>query len=208
MDIIEFEWWRCVDGYRLRHAGLDSASERFERYRPLDTPDLFARFADSGHDSDGMLEFCNQFGLLGGFRPDIARGDGRPTRESVHLDVLLEHHAQLRRASNLFESGKYSQLIKLWRAVGAALVRTELRVDEDGRLHMVMVPPDLIRALWFQLAGYACSGARLFRCERCNKPFTVGTHTGRRKTAMYCSNACKVAAFQARQRDENKESAN
>lgn len=205
IDLIEFEWWRCLDGYRLIRSGLESASDRFERYRPLDTPALFALFANSSHTPDGMLQFCNQFGLLGGGRPDITRPNGKPTFEAVIVDELLRHHAYMRGALNLFEKGDVSRLVKAWNETvqALALVRLELRPAADGRLRLVWVPPDLIGAMWHQFALHACAGNQLFRCLRCGKPFIVGTGTGRRKTAMYCSNACKVAAYQARQREES-----
>ncbi len=207
MELIEFQWWRCSDGYRLVRSdkALEATSEHFERYRPLETPDLFAKFADSAHSAEGMLAFANQFGLVGGGRPDIPRTPNRPPKvEGIIVGELLRHHAQVSGARTLFERGKYAQLTNWWNARGAGLVRAELRTASDGRLSRVLVPPDLISAIWLQLAEYACSGARLFRCQHCNEPFTVGTGTGRRKTAMYCSNACKVAAFQARQRQEKR----
>lgn len=203
-SLIEFEWWRCLDGYRGDRFGLELASERYEQYRPLDTPSLFAKFADAPHSAKGMRDFANQYGLLGGSRAEIIRG--RPIRESVVMDVLMTHHARMRRAVDLFENNASSHLIDEWNEAthGPALLRAELRAIPDGGVRMVLVPPDLIRALWLQFAEHVCSGTHLFRCARCNKPFSVGTGTGRRRTAMYCSNACKVAAYQARQRGENR----
>jgi hypothetical protein len=64
---------------------------------------------------------------------------------------------------------------------------------------MVLVPPDLMSAMWLQFAQFACSQAQLFRCQRCRKPFLGGTGTGRRRTAKFCLDACKVAAFRERQ---------
>jgi hypothetical protein len=202
MDMIEFEWCRCLDGYRIDRSGLRSASERFERYRPLETPALFAKFADAPHNAEGLLKFCNQFGLLGGGRPDIALGQGKPGPQWEHEEELLRHHAKMRGALYLFEKGDSSQLIKRWNKEqqSLALIRAELRTDPDGKLRMVFVPPDLIRAMWLQFAQHAGSAERLFRCQRCNEPFTVGPGTGRRGTAMYCSNACKVVVFQARKK--------
>jgi hypothetical protein len=204
-SLIEFEWWRCLDGYRLDRFGLASVSDRFQEYRPLDTPALFAKFADTQHSAEGMCAFANQYGLLGGGRPDINRTGGKSKDKSVVMDVLLAHHASIRRAVDLFESNASEQLIKRWNEAeqGPTLLRAELRASPDGGMRMVLVPADLIRAMWLQFAGHVCSGTQLFRCVRCNEPFTVGTGTGRRRTALYCSNACKVAAYQARQRGEN-----
>jgi hypothetical protein len=204
MDMIEFKWWRCLDGYRLDRKGLQSISDRFESYRPLDTAALFSLFADSAHSGEGMLAFCNRFGLLGSSRPDI-RPIGKLNYEGVALSLLLEQHRLMRGALALFKRSTPSHFAKAWNTTeqALALVRTELRMGIDGRLRLVLVPPNLFHGMWLQLAQHVCSENDLFRCERCGKPFTVGTGTGRRNTAKCCSNACKVAAFQARKRKEN-----
>lgn len=204
MHLVEFEWWRCLDGYRLHRSGLDSISERFEQYRPLDTPALFAIFADAPHTAEGMRDFANHYGLLGSIRPDITWGRGKPKFESVVVDDLLRHHTAMRRGVYLYGRHAWAQLTKLWNETtqGPALLRPELRANPNGVVRMILVPPDLIRAMWHQLGEDVCR-ALLFRCQRCNKAFTVGTGTGRRRTAMYCSNACKVAAYQTRRRGEN-----
>jgi hypothetical protein len=200
-EAVDFLWWRCLNGYRLSAGGLESVGKQFEQYRPLEDLALFVKFArDTPASPQGMLQFCNRYGLVGGRRPDIPSSSGRPTSESLMLDVLLQHHAELRGAYNLFErKNDASKLLDYWNSKGRGLLRVELRQNEAG-LNWVLVPPDLIAALWFQFGQYACAGAaRLFRCQHCNEPFTVGIGTGRRSTAKYCSNRCKVAAFKARQ---------
>lgn len=201
MDVIDFEWWRCLDGYRIDRngpsLGVVSVSKRYESYRPLEDPALFAKFAKgTPHSSDGILKFCNEFGLPGLGHPEVHRR-GKPTHEAIALDDLLMRHAGMRRALYLFEKGDYSKLSK---GVSGLFVQAELRSDPNGQLRLVFVPPDLLQAMWLQFAQHVCSGTHLFMCQRCNKPFVVGAGTGRRRTAMYCSNACKVAAFQARNR--------
>jgi hypothetical protein len=203
MEMADFQWWRCLDGYRIssKGKGVESASDRFERTRPLKIPGLYAKFAkDTPASPNGMLDFCNRFGLLGGGRFDCAPPtDSPPTYVAEAVDLLLQHHWRMRRAINIFEKGDPSELIKYWNsAQEAAWLRVELRREPDGRIGMVFVPPDLIRAMWLQFAQTACSGARLFRCQYCHEPFPIGTGTGRRNTAKYCSNACKVAAFKVR----------
>jgi hypothetical protein len=79
------------------------------------------------------------------------------------------------------------------------VIRIELQVRDDGGMEMVFAPPALIQAIWFQFAQHACEGSQLLRCERCSTPFVVGSRTGRRTSSKWCSNACKVAAYQERQ---------
>jgi hypothetical protein len=205
MDMVDFQWRKCVAGYRLEPTkrgdfALSSASDWFETTHPLKIETLFAIFAKTPATPEGIKTFCDNYGLLGGGRPDIAPPRGTTTYEGALVSSFLQEHRRFRRAFDLFEKGDNSVLAKRWNSMdGAPLIRTELRVGPEGRLQMVFVPPALLQALWLQFALHACSDAKLFRCERCNDLFVVGSGTGRRSTSKWCSNACKVAAFKERQ---------
>jgi hypothetical protein len=201
VELVVFRWFACRDGYDLERKGhhdfLTSASDRFEERRSLQLPNLFSIFADdTPATAKGMQDFCNRYGVPYG---------GRPSRVSVNVDELLNHQRKFRRALSLLRKGDVSELAKLWNSShGSGVIRTELRVGPNERLEMVFAPPDLIQAMWLQFAQFACSQAQLFRCQCCGKPFQVGTGTGRRRTAKFCSNACKVAAFKKRHAGEGK----
>jgi hypothetical protein len=205
MKLVDFEWQRCRDGYRLETKGDDfwlaSKSDRFDSYRPLEIETLFSIFAeDTAASAIGMHAFCNKFGLLGGSRRDLAPMRGTRKSEGVAGSVVLREHRRIQSALFLFHQGNHSKLVRYWNSAhGVGLVRTELRAGPEGRLEMVLMPPDLMSAMWLQFAQYACSPAQLFRCQRCGKPFQVGTGTGRRRTSKFCSDVCKVAAFRERQ---------
>jgi hypothetical protein len=222
MEMIDFTWWRCLDGYRLEltkprrwttrgmvessrekevaRFGLYPSSQRFEHYEPLKIYELFVIFADTKSTAEGMQAFCNKFGLLGGGLPHLAPLRGKPTSGSVLMDVLLEQHREFQRAVQLYHQGHLDVAANYWNSRhGPATVRTELRVGSDGKVKMVFAPSGLIQAIWLQFALTMCADAKLFRCERCGAPFVVGAGTGRRNTSKFCSNACKVAAFKERQ---------
>jgi hypothetical protein len=167
----------------------------FDKYRPLEIENLFSRFAeDTPVSAQGMHAFCNKFGLLGGGRRDLAPMRGRRLSESALGSDLLREHWRIRSALSRFRKSDPSELVGYWNSAhGVGLVRAELRVDPEGRLERVLMPPDLMSAMWLQFADFACSQAQLFRCQRCGKPFQVGTGTGRRRTANFCSDSCKVA---------------
>jgi len=234
MDMVDFTWSRCRDKYRLEQHqprawltgkpvkwerfgldrekcdrprwSLEAASDRFERYRPLKFTGLFSIFAEKTPASrKGMQQFCNAFGLPGGFGPAESKTDEIQVQG---VDELLSHQRRFRGALALYRNGDLSELARAWNSIeNLAIVHTEFRVGETGRLEMVFVPSDLIQAMWLQFAQFACSEANLFRCERCNEPFIVGTGTGRRSTAKYCSNACRVAAFKDRKQESSSASA-
>lgn len=227
MDLVDFKWWRCIDGYRLKQTkpalwtprgrieidreervslgnepvrlGLESASDRFEQYEPFKISGLFTIFAeDTPATPEGMQAFCNKFGLLGGGRPDLASVKGKPKNVSVVVDDLLALHREFRRAVDLYRHGDLAGVANYWNSTHwPASIRTGLRV-EHGKIEMMFEPPGLIQAMWLQFAFKVCADTKLLRCERCGTPFAVGTGTGRRKTSKFCSNACKVAAFKRR----------
>lgn len=217
LNLVAFECSKCRDGYEIvtrrprllttRGArelsnmplttSLVAASERFDRYSPFDHfPALFAKFADTAPSAEGIRRFANNFGLPSG----SANGDA--IKES--LNQILMQQAAMRRALALFEKGDVQGLLRQLRAgqqssAGTSgRARLELRLGDDGKLVTVLVPSSLIQAMWIQLMLHAASDAQLFRCEQCGDPFVVGTGTGRRSTAKYCTGACKTAAFKSR----------
>jgi hypothetical protein len=200
MEPIYLQWSYCIDGYSLQpKGGLVATSQRFQQYEPLKVPALFVQFADAKANPEGMRAFCSKFGLPTGQGARYVSARGVVSRRySVHVDVLLDHQAAMRRALNRFKLGDVSDLITYcnWEARLTAL-SIQLRRNPDGRLSMILTPPDLLRAMWFQFAQHACSGTHLFRCDWCNNPFVVGTGTKRRSTAKYCSRTCKQAASNA-----------
>jgi hypothetical protein len=207
MKMVDFQWWVCRDGYRLEQSSENdfaviSQSHRFRSYRPSEIRSLFAIFAeDTPSTPEGMRYFCGRFGMPGGTVHDFAPSSRGPdSMQWGQTSVLLGHQWNLRRAVDLYRGGQTSELLARWNSMGqVALVRTEMQIGPEGRPQMVFAPLDLIQAMWLQLAEAACAGSQLLRCERCSQPFVVGPGTGRRGTSKWCSNACKVAAYQERQ---------
>ena len=197
MDVIDFEWARCIDGYGLTEDGSDiqARSERFEEYRPTKIPVLFQIFVDMPASSKGALEFVNKFGALGGSLSIYCLNE--PTNS------FLERQQALRQATELAQTGNWIDLVDCYNArqssqIGSGRLRSQLRHQPRGSVALVFVPTNLTQFLWLQFALHLASDAKLLRCERCSAPFRVGAGTGRRETAKFCSNACKVAAFRAR----------
>jgi hypothetical protein len=101
--------------------------------------------------------------------------------------------------------GDFAELADLVNAVAqhgkpyAPMTIVRLDLGTWGRMKVALVPPNLLSAMWLQLAFHSASGAKLHTCAQCKKPFVVGSGTGRRNTAMYCSRTCNMAAFKARQ---------
>lgn len=188
-------------------------SDRVELYQPPKFPTLFQKFLDKSADAEGMREFAERFGLLEGADREIIV-------EVADLNTMLAYHSAMGRVLKLFNEGKSGELVIAFNNGDWGKLRIELEIPRNGfrllpsndfsehhhlqrfawRLSSVLVPANLIQFMWLQIAMYAQSNAILLRCDRCASPFLVGTGTGRRDTAKFCSNACKVAAFRQRQR--------
>ncbi|HEV3194234.1 MAG TPA: hypothetical protein VGY54_27200 [Polyangiaceae bacterium] len=218
-DVIDFVWWRCLDGYEAvptrrrgqgrRSAsigsgmGMRSKSRRFEPYEPCKVPSsaLFRTVVDFPRTPDGMVSLSNAYGLINDTKYEGQRGT--PTSEATLLDELTTQHVALANAIALLERGRRQELVQYfnrsWGDRSWGVCRHELRLDPDGRIYRVLVPRNLIHALWMQFAAHVESDAKLVRCGRCGQWFRTGTGMGRRDTAKWCSKACKQAAWAAKQ---------
>jgi hypothetical protein len=174
---------------------LDEKSDRVESYNPAEIPTLFRIFADAPATPQGMQAFSNKFGL-----PTESHGV-RSRSFSTLVGPLLYEQAVIREAISLFEAHDHIKLANLFNSPfvqSKGQLRLELRVQPDGKIGYVHVPSGLSGAMWLQLAQHIASEAKLLRCVYCNAPIRVGPGTGRRSSARYCQNACKVAAFRKR----------
>jgi hypothetical protein len=225
MELIKLDWTRCLDGYEIRtHSNpsdpfastteITAKSNKIELYRPTEFPALFQQFVDKPPSAEGMRDFADRFGLLEGADREIII-------ETADLDAMLAHRDNMRRVLELFDKGDSVGLVMAFHKGGWGKLRVDLVPDPYGRgrllpptdFHRVcrvqpvaarlvsfLVPTSLVQFMWLQIAMYAQSNATLLRCDRCASPFFVGTGTGRRGTAKFCSNACKVADYRDRHR--------
>ena len=86
--------------------------------------------------------------------------------------------------------------------VASRLFATVPQLDlagEGGRPRMTLQAQTLSAFIMHEAALIVIHGASLKACENCGKLFLTGPATGRRSTAQYCSDRCRVAAMRARQ---------
>lgn len=70
--------------------------------------------------------------------------------------------------------------------------------ERQRRQRLVFKPSTLADLMRCEVALAMEAGAKLHHCERCDSAFLTGHMTGRRASAVYCSDRCRMAALRAR----------
>ncbi len=160
------------------------------RYRPLEEhPGLFRRFAYLPEEPQAILEFANEFGILG-------VGLTEPT-EDLDWDELslywLNHIRGLRVVVDGIDTGNAASMAADFNkyVVPAMTVRIEAARGQRFRLHVT--PTNLLSAMWFQVAGELTDGIRFKKFKWCPNWFPYGPRTGHRTTKVFCSDRCRKA---------------
>jgi hypothetical protein len=196
-DAFEF-WWDVFGTYRLeKRKGLsylacgDGHSRgigKARRYAPLrEQAGLFRTFADLPENPNAILEFATKFGHLGG------HGAREPI--TFWVDEIRSMHASIK--------PKHMKAVEAM--VNARLngVRVGVVQDEStDRLQLRFRPQNLLEAMWLQFAGSLGTDLDLFRCSResCGHWFERAPQA-KRRTAVYCSPACRNKAWRGRKSD-------
>lgn len=214
MNMIDFTWLHSPGAYEVRITGekkrarpgpwksgepgvpyLSTGTPQwFDLYSPTEIPTLFQKFADTPHSPEGIRDFFNKFGPLELIGDEHQNPSLKPglAMMSTTVEKPLHLHAAFQRAVTLWNGGDLSALTSIFNE-GWGKIRTELRPQQSMKAQIVFVPVNLIQFIWLQFALFATSNSKLLRCARCNEPMIVGSGTGRRETAKFCSNACKMA---------------
>ena len=210
-DLLSLEWRRCPDGYQLRAQdppvlGSDGkpitafetqivpVSAEVEQYFPMrDSDALFYTLAETDLTPKGVLSFARKYGLLQGEPHGVWSG---------YVHSWYEWIIDIRKAIYLWKSGDYEELLQIWKRYPPVQLNAMLsRPYACASLRLHLVPNSLLSGIWLQLCLAITEDAKLCRCNNCGKWFRYGSGTGRRRTAMYCSNRCRQAAHRARSRE-------
>src|SRR5262249_23246502 len=80
----------------------------------------------------------------------------------------------------------------------ASKVETRIvHVPRFEATEMIAIPETFLSGLWLQFAQAVAGGKQYARCKECQTWFETSL-PGARKTRMYCSDLCKVKAYQGR----------
>lgn len=179
-----------------------------EERRPLEIAGMFRIFADTRKSETGVLGFANRFGLLG--LGPLDRTTDPPLSEDPHnaaenLDGWYRAIDAMRGLIRLLDAQDWPALSATYDrySLGRMTIKLLPNRKNDG-LEAVPVPNTLLQAMWLQLAQSASVKQAWRRCQhhQCGTWFVVGHGTGRRSTALYCSDRCRKAAFFERKAKE------
>lgn len=199
------EWQRPMDGAQIAMEEVPSGggrrapvvrarSDRFAAYTlkadNLENPVAISLI--NATTENGILDFVSRYGITHwlGFS-SLEHPDGLPLVlvESLRTDILeclaaTQDAERVARANIILaaDAGMYPRL----------------ETDSQGKPELIMKASSLATFIALEVATAVRVGAQLARCAHCSKAFLTGPLTGRRSTATYCSDRCRVYAMRAR----------
>lgn len=191
------------NSYDAFRASLRKSVQLVTLYDPFEQETaLYRIFAALEPTQDAILKFANEFGDI------ISPGEVRRGKCSSFAQWkrdISKFRELLSEADRLFpplkkRKPRVSDEVQNY---ASKLIDYKTRLGTfKGRdnLGICLVPDNLIEVLKLQLA-YALLDGNIYRnCDFCNRPYEV-TPTRSRKDRIFCSDNCRVKAYQHRRRD-------
>jgi hypothetical protein len=163
---------------------------QLQSYRPLERFDtLFHQFARDATSPEGVFGFVGRFGPL--------TKDGLDENCGEDVQIGISHAAEMRQLLDAYERHDTSDIAKVLGPKGKSLLDSPVSTIEvklvfdpaENTPKLQFTVPNLVTALWFQLAQSLARGTILRKCQHCNTPFSAGPGATRRADAKFCSDA-------------------
>jgi len=152
-------------------------------------------------DIDALCDFTAKYGLAN--QEFDAQGI---IGESCTINRLFIHRDFFGRLWNKIANGDLSSATEQFqRRKRPGAIRDMHLMSPDiafrnGRPSLSISIEGLTDFMLMETALVITGGGQVMRCQHCNTIFNTGPGTGRRNTALYCKNRCRVAAQRARQK--------
>ena len=165
-------------------------------YEPLkDCSGLYKEFVNLKDSPEEYLRFANDYGLLS------------PHYEPRSFDFLSDWFTSRNRMEHMLEIWEkcnndefLGRFIEQYSGIFSSCSLVLGKSYEKTRISLYISPDDLKSAMVLQFFQVISSNLQVQGCAVCTKWFTFGAGTGRRKSAHYCSDRCRKAAFLERKR--------
>ena len=164
--------------------------------RPI-FPEFAAIDATNPH---AFVDFCDRFGMPW---PEHFRS-GEPAEQVLigmqfkglePAQSVLQHL----RAMTLAKAGTKFSVVDLQMRIAqsaSAKLKSALWVegDDDDGVEPYLEPSNLLGFIWCEFLASIATMRETRRCEVCGTMFAVGQGSGNRRSRVYCSTRCRVAA--------------
>jgi len=218
-DLLNFQWVRYLDGYDVCSreplgvrgafgpSGITIAPRdgREESYAPLETnPALYREFAALPESPDALIGFVEAYGPLQHLTW-IGKRNAPATPQPFDIGPWLDAQRLLQDFVKQWEAGSF-QPKRFNEYMQTPLDQLALFPDLrkiPGRASPAFCirPTSLWAALYLQFAIAAAEDTKPRKCAQCPRWFAVGPNHGRKTSAIYCSDRCRVAAYRQRQKE-------
>ena len=215
------------EAYSYGNRYLVPTGRKLERYRPLEMyPALFMELADTDPTPEGATGFINKYGppMVDHVFKTMPPADLWLVLEAAKaVKSIVRSWERYRETANcgwraILEAAKaVKSIVRSWeRYRETRNTQTFLRrlrsepslrhasftihlkqASEDDKLSMVLVPNDLLAAIWLQLAQAITKNYGFRQCDECLTWFEVAPGKGRPEK-RFCSNACSMRAYRKR----------
>jgi hypothetical protein len=176
-------------GVWIRHASSRVSSIRIDLPN-LEDP-LVIRFVNARSD-EALIQFCSRFGIPT-WRQEKEEAGTKIVGHQKSLENLLVLAGGVDRKEAVNAANRGMALF-----ASRGLTPQLDGLGQSGALRLALTPDSPLVFMTMECAMVAHSGARLARCAHCENVFLTGPMTGRRSSAQYCSDRCRVAAARAR----------
>ena len=187
------------EAYSYGNRYLVPTGRKLERYRPLEMyPALFMELADTDPTPEGATGFINKYG------PPMVDHVFK-TMPPADLWLVLEAAKAVKSIVRSWERYRetrntqtFLRRLRSEPSLRHASFTIHLKqASEDDKLSMVLVPNDLLAAIWLQLAQAITKNYGFRQCDECLTWFEVAPGKGRPEK-RFCSNACSMRAYRKR----------
>ena len=188
-----FEDPRIAGAWVLRRKGGP-----LRMYRPAEeAPGLARQFGLLPRKPQALLDFANEFGLLGFRGPEHLGEPAWEERAQLWYSNILSLGLIVRYIDSGDEQAVASAFTKY--VVPAMTVRLETTVKGPPLLKVVAL--DLLSEMWLQLAREISNETKFRKCLWCPKWFPYGPGTGHKITKHFCGDTCRQAWNRQKKRE-------
>jgi hypothetical protein len=214
---IRLQWSICAQGHEVVEVPRKGKApslvlrERTSNREPVsygpgqsDRP-IFPEFAAiDATDPYAFVDFCDRFGMPWPEHFGADPVEHELTGAQFKAMEPAQSVVELRRALTWAKAGTaFKHVVDLQMTIARG-ARAKLKLalwlegENDPGVEPYLAPSNLLGFIWCEFLASIGTMREMRRCEVCGTMFAVGQGSGHRRSRVYCSTRCRVAASRAR----------